>query len=201
MGVLSQVWGVVILDAQKNDLLTLARQLDTLARGFGFTRPDSVPSPSTLNVQDPATRLEAWESWYNATAATGDSPSCPPTSTLQTRVDTSPAGWSALVALAAGRSVPAAVNAFLTVQNATWESILPHWTSPPEASAVIANAQRASQAWWFARLGGASGTPAAWANTSSGGGADSGQGFLSGDGMKLLVGLGLGFFLLRRARR
>lgn len=201
MGVLSQVWGVTTDANQRTDLATVARQLDTLARGMGFARPDTIPAPGSLTATDPASRIEAWESWYNGGPASGATPSCPPTTVLQTRTDTSPAGWSALVALAAGRNVPGAVNAYLTVQGATWESILPHWTTPPEASAVIQNAQRSLQAWWFTRLGGASGTPAAWASSSSGGGADTGQGFLSGDGTKLLLALGLGALLLRRRSR
>lgn len=200
MGVLSQVWSVAN-EAQRGDLSTLARQLETLARGEGFTRPDSISAPSTWSATDPSTRVESWEGWYNggpAAGAAGASPACPPTSVIQQQTDTSPAEWPALVALAAGRNVPAAVRAYLTVQNATWQSFAPHWTTTDQHRAMLANAERALQAWWFARLGGQSGTPAAWPTGSST--SSSSSGGMSDGAKALAAAVGL-FFAAKFLRR
>lgn len=198
MGTLSQVWGVADA-AQRGDVATVARQLETLARGLGFARPDTIPAPATWSASDPASRVEAWEGWYNGGPASGDTPACPPTSVIQTPTETAPAEWPALVALANGRNVPPAVKAYLTVQGATWQSFAPHWTTTDQHRQMIQNAERALQAWWFARLGGQSGTPAAWPSSTGGGGSSSSGGM--SDGAKAIaaaVGLFIAAKFLRR---
>ena len=160
MGTLATIWAASQTDAQRNDLATMARQLDTLATAFGHARPESVPAPSALQSSDPASRIDAWESWYNA--APVSTSGLPPTSVFGQPATTSPATWSALYSLARSRSAPAQVSAYLSVQQSSWDSARPHWSSTTALSAAFNGAELAAETWWYNRIGGTSGAMSDW---------------------------------------
>lgn len=205
MGVLSQIWQIVILPSQKSDLAVFAGQLDQLASGQGYIRPDSIPSPRSFTDTDPASRMEAWEAWYNAAPVTQGT--LPPTATFGQNTTTTPASWSALVALAAARTVPDVIRAYLAVQGSSWDTARPHWTG--DGAPVFQTAEMAYQTWWYNRLGGTAGTPAPWprgdaAGTPVGGAAGAptsgGASGGSSDFVKALLALGLALLLKKKRR-
>lgn len=203
MGVLSGLWGAVILGSQRTDLATIASQLDQLASGQGYIRPDTIPSPRSFTESDPDTRMAAWEAWYNGAPVSQGT--LPPTSTFGVQNVTAPAQWTALVALAAARDVPQVIRAYLSVQGATWDQMRPHWSG--DGAPIFSGAERAAEQWWYTRLGGTGGTPAPFprgdaSGTPTGGaaGVPTAPGGGMSDGMKLL-GLALVAYALKRKGR
>lgn len=160
MGTLATIYSATQTDAQRADLLTIARQLDTLATAFGHARPESIPSPASLRSTDPASRLDAWEGWYNGAPVTGSQ--LMPTSVLGQPTTTTPAAWSALHSLAQSRNAPSQVQAYLSVQGSSWDVARPNWSSSAPLSNAFNGAERAAQTWWYQRLGAASNTAAQW---------------------------------------
>lgn len=163
MTVLRDLWAMVGPGyITTTGVIALASQHDTVATSLGYPRPASVRAPTTWdNPRATSDDVGAWEDWYNSVAARAG---LPPTSILEGNAATG-TPWGTLRETARSRGVVTPVQNYFTVAADAWQTMVSSVQAtvlPAMADnirRVITEAERALQAWWFTRLGGASGTP------------------------------------------
>lgn len=146
--------------------IAVAQLHDTLATAQGYARPSNVREPRTWDTGTRATgdEVDAWATWYNDAATRGGLPT---TSVIEGTAATGRT-WGDLLTLARSRGAPVPVQAFFSTAAASWQTMFDSARDPslnPGAIAAtvqstVVEAERAEQAWWYQRLGAATGTPA-----------------------------------------
>lgn len=195
-GALETIWAAARDDSERHDIAIMAQQLDTLATALGNARGSTIPSPQSIPDNAAASQIATWEAWYNGAPVTNSA--LMPTTVFAGSAPADAATWSSLVALAASRTVPEAVRAYLSIQGSSWDVARPHWATDTAMGTIFDGFERMARAWWFTRLGGTSGTPAAFTGGTAGGAAAGGG---MSDGMKIALAAFAAYLLSRRKKR
>lgn len=154
---LSTLWGAAGNGYLRHSgIVAVIAAHDTMATGMGYTRTVT-SAPSTWDASTPASTVDAWENWYNGVAARSG---LPPTTVIDETAATG-APWNELANTAQQRNAPAAVRAFFAVIGGAWNdlrgAVLPSTVYSTLLPGAITGSERAEQAWWQRRLGGAAG--------------------------------------------
>lgn len=218
MSTLGDLWTMVGAQyLSPGGVIALAQQHDTLATGQGYARPANVREPRSWDTGTRATAADvnAWETWYNDAAGRGG---LPQTAVFAEQVATG-TPWNTLLTNARTRNAPTAVQAYFSIASDAWNSMRTSVQPALLADSIrstITEAERAIQAWWFRRLGGESGTPAAFPRGDGAGGGGmqpiappstpatpaTSQGIgLNGDTALKALGLYIGYKIISKGRR
>lgn len=144
-----------------------AGSLDTLARGLGAERPDTVPAPpswatteelvSLEQLPGSVAEVEAWDRWWQTTR---DALDLPPVAVLAGEEGGGGAvdSWTRLHTRARESGAPSAVVAHLSTERTRWESVrdalrrMDPGVVRSALESALSEAETTLRQWWTARL-------------------------------------------------